>query len=222
MLRQAAEHAATAKITLAIEYLNRFECYFLTTAADTLALVKAVNHPNFGTMYDTFHANIEEKQAGPAIRTLAPVLRHVHISENDRGTPGTGHVAWDETFRTLERDQLRRLDDDRGVRPGAAGVGGGDQGLARPVPGGRAVAKGDRVHETAMGRRDVNIFSPPVIDRGLNERQLVNSGNPGGIQCPPKSSSSVCRLLTLESARFAGLAGGDSCVRWCWRRLDFW
>jgi D-psicose/D-tagatose/L-ribulose 3-epimerase len=102
VLRRAAEHAAQAKVTLAIEYLNRFECYFLTTAADTLALVKAVNHSSFGAMYDTFHANIEEKQAGPAIRMLAPVLRHVHISENDRGTPGTGHVAWEETFRTLK------------------------------------------------------------------------------------------------------------------------
>jgi len=102
VLRQAAEYAVDANVTLAIEYLNRFECYFLTTAADTLALVRAVNHPSFGAMYDTFHANIEEKQAGPAIRMLAPVLRHVHISENDRGTPGTGHVAWDETFRTLK------------------------------------------------------------------------------------------------------------------------
>src|SRR5262245_25989333 len=102
VLRQAAEHAATAKVTLAIEYLNRFECYFLTTAADTLALAKAVNHPSFGAMYDTFHANIEEKQAAPAIRALAPVLKHVHISENDRGTPGTGHVAWAETFKALK------------------------------------------------------------------------------------------------------------------------
>jgi D-psicose/D-tagatose/L-ribulose 3-epimerase len=102
VLRKAAEHAATANITLAIEYLNRFECYFLTTAADTLALAKAVGHPSFGAMYDTFHANIEEKQAAPAIRGLTPVLRHVHISENDRGTPGTGHVAWAETFRTLK------------------------------------------------------------------------------------------------------------------------
>jgi D-psicose/D-tagatose/L-ribulose 3-epimerase len=102
VLRDAAQHARQANVTLAIEYLNRFECYFLTTAADTFALVKAVNHPSFGAMYDTFHANIEEKHAGPAIRLLAPVLRHVHISENDRGTPGTGHVAWDETFRTLK------------------------------------------------------------------------------------------------------------------------
>ena len=64
MLRQAAEIAQQAKVMLAIEYLNRFECYFLTTAADARALVKAVDHPHFRTMYDTFHANIEEKDVG--------------------------------------------------------------------------------------------------------------------------------------------------------------
>src|SRR5438067_5428209 len=70
VLRQAAEHAQQAKVMLAIEYLNRFECYFLTTAAEARALVKAVNHPHFRTMYDTFHANIEEKQAAPVIAAV--------------------------------------------------------------------------------------------------------------------------------------------------------
>lgn len=101
VLRQAAEHAQQANVRLCIEYLNRFECYFLTTAADAAALVHRVNHPYFRTMFDTFHAHIEEKSQGGAIRTVAPVLGHVHISENDRGTPGTGQVNWDDAFRTL-------------------------------------------------------------------------------------------------------------------------
>ena len=102
-LRKAAEEAKKAKVMLAIEYLNRFECYFLTTAADTRALVKAVDHPNFRMMYDTFHANIEEKHAAAVITSIADSFIHFHISENDRGTPGTGHVAWDETFRALRQ-----------------------------------------------------------------------------------------------------------------------
>jgi len=103
VLRQAAEIAAKAKVRLAIEYLNRFECYFLTTAADALALVQRVNHPNFRMMYDTFHAHIEEKDVSKAIASIAGQFIHVHISENDRGTPGTGQVRWDDTFRALRK-----------------------------------------------------------------------------------------------------------------------
>jgi D-psicose/D-tagatose/L-ribulose 3-epimerase len=103
VLRKAAEHAQQNKVMLAIEYLNRFECYFLTTAADARALVQKVNHPHFRMMYDTFHANIEEKAIGPTIESIAGHFIHVHISENDRGTPGTGHVHFDETFRALRR-----------------------------------------------------------------------------------------------------------------------
>jgi D-psicose/D-tagatose/L-ribulose 3-epimerase len=103
VLRQAAEEAKKANVMLAIEYLNRFECYFLTTAAQARSLVQQVNHPNFRMMYDTFHANIEEKDIPETIRSVAGQFVHVHISENDRGTPGTGHVHWDETFKTLRQ-----------------------------------------------------------------------------------------------------------------------
>jgi D-psicose/D-tagatose/L-ribulose 3-epimerase len=100
-LRKVAEIAQQNKVMLAIEYLNRFECYFLTTAADARALVQSVGHPYFRTMYDTFHANIEEKAPAPAIKGLAGHFVHVHVSENDRGTPGTGQVNWDAAFGTL-------------------------------------------------------------------------------------------------------------------------
>jgi D-psicose/D-tagatose/L-ribulose 3-epimerase len=54
-------------------------------------------------MYDTFHAHIEEKSQASAIQTVAPVMAHVHISENDRGTPGTGQVRWDEAFQAIKQ-----------------------------------------------------------------------------------------------------------------------
>jgi D-psicose/D-tagatose/L-ribulose 3-epimerase len=103
VLRQAADFAKSANLTLAIEYLNRFECYFLTTAVDAAALVRSVNHPNFRCMYDTFHAHIEEKSQASAIATVKDVFAHVHISENDRGTPGTGQVRWEEAFTALKK-----------------------------------------------------------------------------------------------------------------------
>ena len=98
---KVAENAAKLKIPVVVEYLNRFEAYILNTMADALAHAKRVDHPNFGVMHDTFHANLEEKDPVGIIYQAAPKLRHVHISENDRGTPGRGHIAFGPHFKAL-------------------------------------------------------------------------------------------------------------------------
>jgi D-psicose/D-tagatose/L-ribulose 3-epimerase len=102
-LRQAAERAQAQKIRLGVEYLNRFEIYFLTTAADTARFVRAVNHPNLKMMYDSFHAHIEEKNQAKAIASCAAETIHIHVSENDRGIPGTGQVHWDSFWSGLKQ-----------------------------------------------------------------------------------------------------------------------
>jgi len=107
--REAAAYAAERNVVCAIEYLNRFECYFLNTIADAREYVGMVDHPNFGTMYDTFHANIEEKDPLGVIAPNIDVIKHVHISENDRGTPGKGHPRTGQS-------RLRRLAHHRGLR----------------------------------------------------------------------------------------------------------
>jgi D-psicose/D-tagatose/L-ribulose 3-epimerase len=100
-LRRVAQYAAEAGVTLAEEVVNRFELYHVNTLDEGIHLVDEVGHPNCRIHYDTFHAHIEEKSQAAAIRTVKPVLAHVHISENDRGTPGTGQVNWDAAFATL-------------------------------------------------------------------------------------------------------------------------
>lgn len=92
---------AAHRVTIALEPLNRFETYFLNTAADAVALCDAIDHPNVGILFDTFHANIEEKDIAAAYRTVARHLKHVHTCENDRGIPGTGHVDWPGVFQAL-------------------------------------------------------------------------------------------------------------------------
>lgn len=101
VLHAAGEYAKQANIILTPEALNRFECYLCNTMAQLEKLVRLADHSNVRAMFDTHHANMEEKRFPDAIRTIAPVLAHVHISENDRGTPGDGHIPWDDTFRTL-------------------------------------------------------------------------------------------------------------------------
>ncbi|TDB60431.1 sugar phosphate isomerase/epimerase family protein [Arundinibacter roseus] len=101
VLREAAEYAAQADVLLALEALNRFECYLCNTMDQLSGLVQRIDHPHARAMFDTHHANIEEKKYGPALQTIQPVLAHVHISENDRGTPGDGHIPWEEVYAGL-------------------------------------------------------------------------------------------------------------------------
>ncbi|WP_165228530.1 sugar phosphate isomerase/epimerase family protein [Aquisphaera insulae] len=101
-MQRAAEKAKSRGIRMALEYLNRFENYFLTTAEQAVHFVKAVGHPSCKMMYDSFHAHIEEKDQAKAIRTCASETIHVHVSENDRGTPGTGQVDWESFYRGLK------------------------------------------------------------------------------------------------------------------------
>ena len=133
-LQRAAEKAQARGIKMAIEYLNRFEIYFLTTAAQTVRFVRAVNHPYCKMMYDSFHAHIEEKNQAEAIRLCAAETIHVHVSENDRGTPGTGQVELGLVLRRAEEIGIRRLPDDRGFRHGPPRPGRRHEGLAAALP----------------------------------------------------------------------------------------
>lgn len=99
--RRAGDYAAKKNVRFAIEALNRFECYFLNTMQQLADHLDAVDHPAVKAMYDTFHSNIEEKDPVAAIKTIKRHMIHVHISENDRGTPGKGHVPLAATYKAL-------------------------------------------------------------------------------------------------------------------------
>ena len=105
--REVAEYAQQAGVKLVIEWLNRFECYFITTMQQGADYAALVDHPNFTTMFDTFHANIEEKNPAASLRKHIKSVGHVHISENDRGTPGTGHAQIRESIDVLKEEDYQ-------------------------------------------------------------------------------------------------------------------
>jgi D-psicose/D-tagatose/L-ribulose 3-epimerase len=100
--QQIGDLLSSYGVTIAIEPLNRFETYFLNTTADAVRLCEEINHPRVGILFDTFHANIEEKDTAAALRSTGKYLRHFHACENDRGIPGSGHVEWASTLGALK------------------------------------------------------------------------------------------------------------------------
>ncbi|MBB6670689.1 sugar phosphate isomerase/epimerase family protein [Cohnella nanjingensis] len=101
-LREAGEYAALRGVRLALEPINRFEMYLVNTLADGARFVREVGLPNVGLLADTHHGNIEESSVPDAWRQAADCLFHVHISENHRGVPGSGHAVPKEVFEVLQ------------------------------------------------------------------------------------------------------------------------
>ena len=98
-LQRLAAVAGDHGVTLGVEPLNRFETSLINLATQVVEVVDRVDHDACGIMLDTFHMNIEEPSLGDAIRLAGRRLCHLHVCENDRGTPGSGHVPWDEVAR---------------------------------------------------------------------------------------------------------------------------
>lgn len=101
-LREIGEYGQDRGVALGVEPINRYKGYFLNTTEDARRLVDDIDHPNVGLLLDTFHMNVEDKSFYQSFKLAGDRLLHVHLNENDRGVPGTGHVPWDEVFRALD------------------------------------------------------------------------------------------------------------------------
>jgi len=102
-LRELAEYAQSLDIKLGLEYLNRFESYLVSCLDELIDLVTEINHPACKIMFDTFHANIEEKSLPKAIEKLGDKLVHIQLSENDRATLGQGHIDFPSILNALDK-----------------------------------------------------------------------------------------------------------------------
>lgn len=93
-LRKVCEMAGPRGLSIALEPLNRFESDLVNTAEDVLRMAQEIDHPSARVMLDSFHMTIEERDLEQAIRSTGDKLIHVQVSENYRGTPGTGLTPW--------------------------------------------------------------------------------------------------------------------------------
>lgn len=96
-------------IRVGIEPANRYETYVLNTVEDALNIINNIGEPNLGILYDTFHMNIEEKSFYNSIKVANKKIFHMHVNENDRGIPGSGHILWDEVFKALKEIEYNKV-----------------------------------------------------------------------------------------------------------------
>jgi D-psicose/D-tagatose/L-ribulose 3-epimerase len=102
VLKSVAKSAASLGLEIGIEAINRYENYLINLASQALEIVDRIDEPNAFVHLDTYHMNIEEKGFFKPIISTGSKMRYIHLSESDRGTPGTGNVHWDEVFKGLK------------------------------------------------------------------------------------------------------------------------
>lgn len=100
-LKQVAQFAATARVNLALEVVNRYESYLINTLDQATELIRMVDEPNLKILADTYHMNMEEQSFYCALMRNKDLIGHIHFVENDRGFVGKGHVDWNGVFKAL-------------------------------------------------------------------------------------------------------------------------
>ena len=98
---EVAAYARERNITIAPEPINRYESYVFTAADEVLDMIDVIGVDNVGLHLDTFHMNIEELNFYDPVIRAGKRLKHLHITESDRGMTGEGNVHWDDLFRGL-------------------------------------------------------------------------------------------------------------------------
>jgi D-psicose/D-tagatose/L-ribulose 3-epimerase len=100
-LREVSKMASDHGITVCLEVVNRFEGYLINTVEQALALLSEVGSIHLKLHLDTFHMNIEEDHIGAAILGAGSQLGHLHVVENNRKIPGSGHIPWEDVKHSL-------------------------------------------------------------------------------------------------------------------------
>jgi sugar phosphate isomerase/epimerase len=101
--RVIASMAAQHRVCLALEPLNRRECNFINSLDEAMDIVRAVDHPNFRCLFDSYHWWMENEVIDSVVRA-APLIRHVHLADKlDRLPPGeSGSADYCPVFRVLK------------------------------------------------------------------------------------------------------------------------
>lgn len=76
--------------------------YFLSSAAEAIEIVRAVNHPQVQFLYDLFHEQIAEGNLIEKLDKDIDVIGLIHVADvPGRHEPGTGEINYSSIYRKL-------------------------------------------------------------------------------------------------------------------------
>ncbi|MFB3825593.1 MAG: TIM barrel protein [Bryobacteraceae bacterium] len=101
-LARVCRAAEDCGVTVLLEPLNRYECDYINTLEDGIAIIRELGAPNLKLLADSFHMNIEEADMTASLRAAAPFLGHVHLADSNRQAPGHGHLDIHAILRALD------------------------------------------------------------------------------------------------------------------------
>ncbi len=93
VLTEVADAIAHTGVTLVIEP-TAHDTNLCVGADDAIELMQDVDRPNVKLMFDTFHVFYSREVMSDYVYKMGADLKHIHLSDNDRLPPGSGHGDW--------------------------------------------------------------------------------------------------------------------------------
>ncbi len=103
-LQEMADIAANYGMNIGIEPINRYRTSVVNTVDQVLQMIEDIGKHNVGILFDTYQANIEERDIAQALIKVCKSehLIHFHASDSNRGAPGMGHVPFEKLLGILK------------------------------------------------------------------------------------------------------------------------
>ena len=103
-LHMAADVADPLDLTIVIEPLNKKESNIINSVPEAAAFAKLVNRKSIKALADFYHMD-EEKESLAHIYENKELVKHIHVADTARFSPGTGSYPYSDFVNQIRQSQ---------------------------------------------------------------------------------------------------------------------